>query len=666
MLKYIIAGIVAVTAALLFYHRTNPGLSQKQKLSLAALRTLALGLVFLFLLTPIIYYIRHFMERPQIILLKDVSASMQIRHFDKSKSDRLDRAYNHLKDIYKQAGYVVSEQVFADGLNGGKNSTMLLPALEELRKQNDKVGQKQIILFSDGWLRDSDLSALKNFDIPIHTVSDSSRQQEIDLLISDLRHNKQGYRNELSLFETSVQAIDYQGSASVRFVVDGQIIAQKNVSFRNEPVQTVSFDHRFAQTGLHKVEVQVSSDGAIEQTLSNNNQLSAIDILADKERMLLFTDAPNWDTKFILDVIRENNRIEPASYTVTGNVLYQGEQKAVLRDFNNVSAIIIVNQGSLQFDNILAQNIAAQVRQGCGLLYLGLPIPQLSEILPLRSSNIRSNYKGLIKLLPAAAVYSAFNVPTEELAQIPPVDYYYLSAIPTAEVLAVLDNAQKSPAVAVTAVQNGKVVSFAFLSLWRWQLQSKNQGYKNFTSDLLTWLSNKSSGQFRALYEPAYYPEEPLVIRLTALDETRRTRSNLAPRITVLNSKNETVFSDFLTLKDDEYAVSFRLSDPGQYSFRIIDQNSGKSNEGRFLLLARNQEARDIGYNHSLLNWISQQTSGRTMHLEEAANYKSVKAVKAERMEKKDFPLYKKWYLISLFIIVFCLELFFRRRWGLL
>jgi len=666
MLKYIIAGIVAVVTALFLYYRTNPGLTQKQKISLAALRALAVGLVFLFLLTPIIYYIRHFTERPQLILLKDVSASMQIRHLDKSKSDRMDSAYGHLKDAFKQAGYLISEQVFADGLNGSKNSTMLLPALEEVRKQNDKTGQRQIILFSDGWLRDSDLSALKNFDMPIHAVTDSSRQQEIDLLISDLRHNKQGYRNELSLFEASVQAINYQGSASVRFVIDGQIIAQKNVSFRNEPVQTVSFDHRFAQTGLHKVEVQVSSDGVNEPTLSNNNQLSAIDILTDKERMLLFTDAPNWDTKFILDVIRENNRIEPSSYTVKGAQLYQGEQKAVLRDFINVSAIIIVNQGSLQFDNTLAQNITAQVRQGCGLLHMGLPVPQLSEILPLRSSNIRSSYKGLIKLLPAAAVYSAFNIPNEELAQIPPVDYYYLSVIPTAEVLAVLDNVQKSPAAAVSSALNGKVVSFAFLNLWRWQLQSKKQGYKNFTSDLLTWLSNKASGQFRALYDPAYYPEEPLVIRLTALDETRRTRSDLAPRITIINSKNETVFSDFLTMKDDEYAVSFRLTNPDQYSFKIVDQNGGRSTDGRFMLLARNQEARDLGYNNSLLNWISQQTGGRTLHLEEAANYQPVKAVKADRMERKDFPLYKKWYLISLFIIVFCLELFFRRRWGLL
>ena len=666
MLSYIIAGLVSAAAAVVFYYRTNPGLAQKQRISLAVLRAAALGLVFLFLLTPIIYYIRHYTERPEVILLKDTSASMEINHLSQSKSAWMESAYSQLKSAYRDAGYIVKEQVFADGLNGSKNSTFLIPALEELRKLNGKADLRQIFLFSDGWLRDTDLRLLNNYDTPIHAVCDTAQQQTSDIMVSDFRHNKQGYRNELSLFEASVKASGYTGSGTVRFLIDDRVISEKSVSWQREPVQTVTFDHRFVRTGLHKVEVQVSAAGVIELTQSNNSFSGAIDILSDKERILLFTDAPNWDTKFILDVIRENTRIDPSSYTVKGSELLLGEQKSAITNWDNISAIIIVNQGSLQLQSALAQNIMNQVRQGCGLLYMGLPVAQLSEILPLKQANIRSSYKGLLKLLPAAGVYSAFNIPPEELSQIPPVDYFYLSAAAESEVLAVMDNAQSSPAAAVSAALSGKVISFSFLNLWRWQLQSRNQGYKAFTSDLLTWLSNRTVGQFRALHEPAYYPEEPVVIRLTAIDETRRARADLAPRITVMNAKNESVFSDFMLPDDDNYKIDFRLQTPGQYSFRIVDQNSGKSTDGRFMLIAQNLEARDLGYNLSLLRWITQQTGGRLMNLSEAASFQPAKAVRADRMEKKDFPLYKKWYLITLFIIVFCLELFFRRRWGLL
>jgi len=666
MLIYIITGFLVIALALVFYHKTNPGLSPKQRISLAVLRAAALGLVFLFLLTPIVYYIRHFTERPEIILLRDNSASMQIKHSEKSKAEWIDKAYDKLKTAYKEAGYNIKDNVFADGLNGDKNTTFLISALEKLRQQKGKAQSQQIILFSDGYFRDPDFRALKNYDIPIHAVCDTSGLLDADILVSDFRYNKQGYRNELSLFEATLKSAGFKGNAKAKFLVDNKVVKEKTVSWLKEPVQTVTFDHRFSTTGLHKVEVQVSTTEVIEISQTNNNYSGAIDILNDKEKILLFTDAPNWDTKFILDVIRENNRIEPSSYTIKDDGLYQGEQKSTLKSLDNINAIIIINQGSLKLDNTLAQSIINLVKQGCGLLYMGLPVPQLYEILPLRQANIRSSYKGLFKLVPASGVYSAFNISSEELIQIPPVDYFYLAPALSSEVLAVMDNAQKSPAVAVSTSVNGKVVSFSFLNLWRWQLQSKSQGYKTFTSDLLTWLSNKTSGQFKALYEPAYYPEEPIEIKLTAIDETRKSRADLAPKITVFNSKNETVFSDFMIHEGDNYRIDFRLANPEQYRFRIVDQNSGKSTEGKFLLIAQNLEARDLGYNTSLLNWIAFQTKGRLLNLEDVESYQPAKAVKTDQIEKRDFPLYKKWYLITLFIIVFCLELFFRRRWGLL
>jgi hypothetical protein len=29
-------------------------------------------------------------------------------------------------------------------------------------------------------------------------------------------------------------------------------------------------------------------------------------------------------------------------------------------------------------------------------------------------------------------------------------------------------------------------------------------------------------------------------------------------------------------------------------------------------------------------------------------------------------PLYRKWYIITLFLLSFCVELYLRKRWGLL
>jgi hypothetical protein len=666
MLAYIIAGLFAIGMALLLYHRTSPGLAKEQRIALTALRAVAWSLLLLFLITPIISYIRKYREQPEIILLKDTSASMGLRHNDASKSDRLSPPYSKLKSAYAEAGYKVKELAFADGLGGKPGNTFFLPALEKIKQDTGKTPLNGIVLFSDGWFRDTDMRLLKGYGVPISTVADTAQFVASDLLINDFRHNRQGYRNELSLFEADVKASNYTGSAVVSFLVNGKMIKQKSVNFKTEPTQVVTFDNRFAQTGLQKLEVKIAAPGLNEITQSNNNYLSAIDILNDKEKILLFTDAPNWDTKFILDTIRDNNRLEAVSYTITGGVLYQGDQPATIKSWDNINCVVIVNQGNLQLTNALGTGITSLVKKGTGLFWMGQPVQQLAEVLPIRMDNIRNSYKGLFRLLPAAGVYPAFSISNDELAQIPPVDYYYLSSNTTAEVLAVMDNTQKSPAIVVSSAAGGKVAAFTFLNLWRWQMQSHSQAYKSFTADVLTWLSNRSAGALTALYKPGYFLDEPVSIRLSATDDVRRNRQDLSPRLFVYNAKNDSVYSDFLQQDKEGYGIQFRLDKPDAYWFRIVDLTTNQSTTGRFMVSTDNLEARDLGYNLPLLSWVSSQTGGRFTNADEALNYKPVKASRQDRIEKKEFPLYKKWYLICLFIIVFCLELYFRRRWGLL
>jgi hypothetical protein len=663
---YIFSVLISAVLAALFYYRTKPDIAWRQRLILAGLRFIVFLTLFLFLLTPLIYYIKRHKERPVVILLKDNSASMQIDHQGKPKSASQEQSYLALSKAYKQAGYTVKEQIFADGLGGAKNTTFLLPALAKLRTSSDKAPIKGIFVFSDGWFRDSDLNVIKGFDLPIFTVADTSISLNSDLQIVDLRHNRQGYRNELSMFEADVKSIGFKGTAQVQFLMDAKIIKEKTISFQKELVQTVAFDYRFPKVGLHKIEVKIKSTGLNELTLSNNQYSSAIDILNDKEKILLLTDAPNWDNKFILDAISENNRWQTQSITVKGKELFLGEQKTVINNLDNVSVIIIINQGTIVPDNSLTQSIVSKVNQGSGLLLCGLPIPQLNDILPLRQSNIRSQYQGLFKLLPAAGGYSAFQIPDEELSQIPPVDYFYVAPSAQAEILATMDNAQKSPAIAITNQSNGKVVSFSFLNLWRWQMQSQSLVYRNFITNLIVWLSNKSSGQLSAQYQPSYFMGEPIEIKLTALDEIHKLKLNLAPRISVFNARGDSVFSDFMVMDNDNYKIQFRLNEPSDYQFKIKDQVSGQSVQGRFVLQSQNQESRDLGYNLPVLSWVAVQTGGRFLNLVEAAKLKPLEAVETDRTEKREFPLYKKWYLISLFIVLFCLELFLRRRWGLL
>jgi hypothetical protein len=77
-------------------------------------------------------------------------------------------------------------------------------------------------------------------------------------------------------------------------------------------------------------------------------------------------------------------------------------------------------------------------------------------------------------------------------------------------------------------------------------------------------------------------------------------------------------------------------------------------------------ENRDFAYNLPLLTWIASQSNGKLIWDKDAESINIVPAFKETRISRREVALYKKWYILSLFILAFCIELYLRRRWGLL
>ena len=84
------------------------------------------------------------------------------------------------------------------------------------------------------------------------------------------------------------------------------------------------------------------------------------------------------------------------------------------------------------------------------------------------------------------------------------------------------------------------------------------------------------------------------------------------------------------------------------------------------MVTADDPESRDRGFNTSFLAYISDQTNGKLFYPEDITEFEFPEAQLMSFKKKAEIPVYKKWYLIVLFLVSFCLELFFRKRWGLL
>ncbi|MGC9362229.1 MAG: hypothetical protein ACP5F3_04795, partial [Candidatus Syntrophosphaera sp.] len=412
--------------------------------------------------------------------------------------------------------------------------------------------------------------------------------------------------------------------------------------------------------------VEVSAPGINERSQNNNVYPGAIDVLSDKQSIVVLSDTPAWDNKFIVDAIAENSRWEVRHFRVQGNTITSGEEPVTNLPAENLAAIVLINNGSLSLAGKALDFVTANHARGAGVLFQGLPVPELGAILPLRRSNIASSYEGFIKLTPAAASYPMLSFAGSGIQEIPPLDYYYVTASNTAEVLATIDNPQNSPAIAIQGRGAGKALSMAFLNLWKWQLQGESGGYKELLSNCVTWLANTAGSGYDPIYNTSYFLGEEINLRLRAQDDIRSLRLDLNPELRVLDSEGKEVFRDFMAQSEGEYSASLSLDEPGQYSFEITDKVSGETSSGRFNVAESSGEERDLDYNLPLLSWLASDTRGKLIHPSSVDEFRPVPARDRELRQRLDIPIYRKWWVLALFILAFCLELFFRRRWGLL
>ena len=664
MLRYLIIALFAILISAYFYLHTVPGISRGRRALLGFLRGISIVILLLLLLSPIIYYYRDQRRIPEIVVLRDVSSSMELKSANGQKSVWLTKLADKYRDAFAEAGYKIREYDFASGLEGDPANSLLAPTLTDLAEKLDLSNVRGIVLASDGWLHDESLTEIERSGIPFYVLADSSGVKARDIILERTQNNRYAYRNEPSLIRAEIKSIGYDGEAVAILKISGKEVERKAIRLQRDKSLSVDFTRRFAQTGFYPYSVEVSAQAAGERTLENNVYPGAIEVLSDKDKVVVITDKPGWDNKFIQDVIAGNQRWEAFHYTLREGQLYLGE-KAVSGITGDAPALcVVINNGSLNLSPAVSSFLAKVSTQGTGLLYLGSPVPGLGEYVPIKASNVTSPYNGFLSWTTSADAYPMMALDAELRQDIPPVDYYYVTAAAGADVLARINNPQNSPAIVARSAGNAKSVAFALLNLWKWQMQGGNDGYAKLLNNILTWLSNRSSGNYQAIYNNSYFRGEEVAIRLRVDDDIRQTRLDMNPLLKVFDAKDKEVFSDYMTANGEEYQTGLKPDKPGQYRFEISDKLSKNKTGGRFSVSERSIEDRDHDYNLPLLSWIASASSGKLLH--QGSDYKPIPAEITKTTETKEVPLYRKWYILALFILAFSLELFLRRRMGLL
>ncbi|MCF7919968.1 MAG: VWA domain-containing protein [Candidatus Cloacimonetes bacterium] len=656
--------IAALGITLYFYWHTQPELSRRQRIMLGILRFLTLSIVMILLFNPILSYKNRIEVKPRLLLLLDNSQSMQEQSGGTSKFELEKQAALELQLGLQQRNYEAELHYFAAGLEGDSNSSRLAQTFSDLQEKNLLQNVEAIDLFSDGWF-DDDPDFMRNIQFPVNALDLDFKATGFDLEINRLRYNQRTWLKELTPFVVDVSAQGFTGNSRVKFFSNDKLLESKEVDFSQEKYQQLLFEFEFMDTGLKQFRFVIESDSLGELESANNMHPGAILVMPDKAKITLISDGMTWDGRYLVQAIIKNERFA-ADYLLKKTQLMKKNETVRLTDeLTGTRVLCLINNGGLHFNNAEAALITAFVKQGGGLFLMGKSIKELAELNPAGPSNIARLFQGNFRLAPESSQYQSFNIMKEFLSEIPPVRFYYTTPRLGATRLATFQQEQEPPAIIFQEFEEGKVLFLSFLDLWKWQLWGEDDHYFTFMDNLMQWLSYDRAENFLAWsHQNSYLLGEDVQITLNAYDEKFAPVTDLKAEIT-LELDGKEYLQDFLTRSFDQYAYSFIAEKPGNYQVKIRDTERGLESKTSFIINQANSESRDRGINRALLSFLAEETGGKFYWNNDILAEYPAGEVRYEYLHK-EIPLYKKWYTIALFLLVFCTEIFFRKRWGLL
>ena len=297
--------LLGIGAAWWLYRRSEgkEGFSRNLALVLAACRALAIALIAFFLLEPMVRILVREVRKPVVAILHDGSSSIlaagDTAAFRTTYPAGLDQVKESLRERFDVRVFTYGDAM-TDGLDLAQRGTFtdIDQALREVQDRFSGPDLGAVIIDGDGiYNRGRDpRTAADQLAVPVFAIALGDTTVRPDLLLRGVDHNRIGYLgNELPLL-VKVEGRSSHGTATrVSILQDGKELAGKDLvlSGRSAFVE-VPFTVRPERAGMQRYSVRVRPVAG-EATEVNNRMDVLIDVLDDRQRILLLGAAPHPD-----------------------------------------------------------------------------------------------------------------------------------------------------------------------------------------------------------------------------------------------------------------------------------------------------------------------------------------------------------------------------------
>jgi len=608
-----VAGVL-VAAGLYLYNKRNKDAPYAVRALLFSIRFLTVSFICLLLLNVFLKQTKNQTENPVILLALDNSASMV------AAKDSLFVKQGLIEDIAGLKEAIGGKYEVKTILFGERSRNQSAPDfkdketdLDELFREldNNYSGQNigALVLVSDGiYNRGANpLFSARRLSFPVFAVACGDTTENRDAAIVQVNHNQVAYLGNNFPAEVVVNARKLSGQELRLGLYNGNnLVSETRLKVVSDNfTATHTFTLTAGKVGIQTYNV-VLQPVVNEKNLGNNRRVFAVDVIDNRDKILMVAKSPHPDLAAIKDAFTafENYELK----------LVMGENyNQSLKEF----AMVIIHG----FDQLHSELLAACRANGVPFWIIN---PQVNDRLPgveIRMAINRTNdaepvFDGTFELFNVSAELKKFG------RDLPAVKTFFGNYVVSPGVTSLIQqrigSVETDNPLQYFGEQNGlKYSVFLGDGLWRWRLRdfvehASTQLFNELVVKTVQYLSVKSDKSFFRITQPRILNEnEPLVFGAEVYNKSYEAITEPDVALVVINKAGKR-FNYTFSKTGNVYQLNAGRFEPGEYSFEASVNTAGGLLVKKGIFTVREVVSENLSTvaNHNLLYQLGSRSGG--------------------------------------------------------
>lgn len=697
---YILIPLILMSGLFTYYlyKITIPKINRRIKWLLISLRTLSLIIILFLFFEPILAINSKREVNPTTLVFIDNSGSMSAASNTKILTEDFLKKWTNLRSTDDLSiflfGDSTREFTETSRINFSDKTSNFTKIIDKVRESEENI--TSVLLVSDGIITDgvNPINGAEKLGIPFYTIGLGDTTKNKDLILRNIVYDKNILSNSYAPIIVSLEQRGFNGSkVTASLLEDNRLIEQKDILLDDNNSQTFLFNYTAKIPGEKKLTLKLSTVEN-EKNPNNNSKTFFVTVLENRKNIVLISSSPSSDLTFIKNSLFLDSTLSVKTITEIGAGRFL-EGNNIDKVLDSAGIIFLLGFPSRNTSNDIVNKVTSLINKNkipYFILFNNLTdlnkVKSIENELPF--TIVSSNIEAVKLVQPSVPVNQLRNpilqsnsINTEDgWNSLPPIFRTNIEIRPKPESEVVsnvsINNVPLNlPLILTRDVSSKKSIAVLGFDIWRWKLMKPGTDiFDRFILNSQRWLSVKADNKQVKLEtsKQVYSSGEEITLLGEVRDKSQNAVENANVKVDITSPTGLKLSINLVSLGNGLYQSNFISRESGDYSFTGEAHDDGLllgKDGGRFTVSDQELELLNTAADIDFLRLLANRTNGeffmnedydKALPLLEKLN----SSASNEVSEIKEYSPLSSLTIILLLIVIFALEWFIRKRYGLL